>query len=214
MNYRSQPQTKRTMKSVLILSAILLSTVCFAQTQPQFKKYERLKTTKPNTVLEEDNPLRVIYQDRKEEEIRPAIFVNGTFVGSLSLIRIPPEYIEKLNVEKGSFEINKVRYPAKLLIETKAGYTPSFISLNDFKKKYIGTREKSVVFQIDDEIVQGDYDKYLIDENYVLKAIVKRVKIKNQKMNFTLIHLLAKSEKNIKDSKRIMIRGQGGVASL
>ena len=202
------------MKSILIFSAILLSTACFGQTQPSFKKYDSLKTINPNPGFKGDTTLRVIYLNETEETNRPAIFVNGTFVRSFNLIRIPPDYIEKLNVEKGDVEIDNVKYSARLLIDTKPAYKTNFISLNDFKEKYIQVKEKSIVFQIDDEIVQGDYDKYLIDENYVLRALIKKVKIKNKKMDFTLIHLLSKSQKNIRESNGIRIRGQDGVAMV
>lgn len=203
------------MKNLLIISAILLSTVCFGQIQPKFEKYDKLKTTKPIIALDDNALLRVIYLDKTEEKPNTAaIFINGTLVNNYTLRSINPEYVGTISVEKGDVEINNVKYSAKILIETKADYTPNFISLNDFKEKHISTRKKSVVFQIDDEIVQGDYDKYLVDENYILRAIVEKVKIQNKKMNFTLIKLLTISEKNISDSKRIMIRGQDGVATV
>lgn len=203
------------MKNLLIISAILLSTVCFGQIQPKFEKYDKLKTTKPIIALDDSALLRVIYLDKTEEKPNTAaIFINGTLVNNYTLRSINPEYVGTISVEKGDVEINNVKYSAKILIETKADYTPNFISLNDFKEKHISTRKKSVVFQIDDEIVQGDYDKYLVDENYILRAIVEKVKIQNKKMNFTLIKLLTISEKNISDSKRIMIRGQDGVATV
>ncbi|GHB73698.1 hypothetical protein [Persicitalea jodogahamensis] len=121
-----------------------------------------------------------------------------------------PRYVQDVSVEKGEIEVNGVKYPAKVSIETKADYRPNFISLNDFKEKHVDIKEKSILFQIDDEIVLDDYDNYMIDENYILKTIVE--KVKNKRLNFTLIKLLTRSEKNLQDSKRIMIRGQEGLA--
>ena len=46
----------------------------------------------------------------------------------------------------------------------------------------------------------------MVDENNILKVVVENVK--NKKLNFTLKKLLTRSEKNIKDPKRIMIRGR------
>ena len=136
------------MKNILIISAILLSSVCFGQTQPSFKKYDRLKTINPNPGFKGDTTLRVIYLNETEETNRPAVFINGTFVGNSNLVRISPDYLEKVTVEKESVEIDNVKYSAKLLIETKPEYNTSFISLNEFKEKHINIKEKSIVFQI------------------------------------------------------------------
>lgn len=201
------------MKSLLFVPAILLSTVCFSQTQPQFKKYDQLNLSKPSTALEEDTPLRVIYMDGSEKKKNTmAIFVNGIFISDYVAKHTNPKAIAKFSVEKGDVEIDNVMYTGKVLIETKADYKPNFISLNDFKKKHIATKGKSILFQIDDEVVQEDYDEYMIDENYVLRVIVE--KVKNKRLDFTLIRLLTRSDKNIKNSKRIMIRGQEGVATV
>lgn len=200
------------MKSLLIISVIFLSTACFGQTQPQFKKYDQLNLSKLSTALEEDTPLRVIYMGGSEKKKNTmAIFVNSVFISDYVAKHTNPKAIAKFSVEKGDIEINNVMYTGKVLIETKADYKPNFIPLNDFKKKHIATKRKSILFQIDDEIIQEDYDEYMIDENYVLRVIVE--KVKNKRLDFTLIKLLTRSDKNIKNSKRIMIRGQEGVAT-
>ncbi len=198
------------MKNLLIASAVLLSTVCFGQTQPPFEKYDQLNLN-PSIALEENPPLQVIYTDTSGKKMnKMAIFVNGVFISDYVAKHTNPKVMAKFSVEKGDVEIDNVMYTGKVLIETIADYKPSFISLNDFKEKHIDTKGKSILFQIDDEIVHDDYDKYIIDENYILKAVVENVK--NKKLNFTLIKLSTRSEKNIKDSKKIMIRGREELA--
>ena len=52
-----------------------------------------------------------------------------------------------------------------------------------------------------------NYDKYFVDENYILNIIVEKVENKAEKLKFKLIKLLTRTEENIKESKIIHIRG-------
>jgi hypothetical protein len=60
---------------------------------------------------------------------------------------------------------------------------------------------------IDGNVINADYDKYMVDENYILQIIVDEVKNEKEKIDFELIKLLTRSEPNIKKSKEIRIRG-------
>jgi hypothetical protein len=60
---------------------------------------------------------------------------------------------------------------------------------------------------IDNEIINGDYDKCIVDENYLLRISIEKVENRKEKLHFNLIQILTKSEENIKKSKEIRIRG-------
>ena len=53
-----------------------------------------------------------------------------------------------------------------------------------------------------------DYDKYLVDENYILSIVVEKFENQNEKLNLNFIKLVTKSEENMKKSKEIRIRGK------
>jgi hypothetical protein len=78
--------------------------------------------------------------------------------------------------------------------------------LNKFKLKYINPSENATVFQIDGNVIYEDYDNYLIDEKYILKAIVSTIDNPKEKIKLNIINLLTKSAKNIEDSNRIILR--------
>jgi hypothetical protein len=59
---------------------------------------------------------------------------------------------------------------------------------------------------MENEIVQGDYDKYLVDECYLLQIIVDKIELKHEKMDFFLVRVLTRTPENIKKAKEIRIR--------
>lgn len=61
---------------------------------------------------------------------------------------------------------------------------------------------------IDGNLINADYDRYLIDENYVLQIVVDDIQNDKQKIDLGLIKLLTRSEENIKKSKEIRIQGR------
>jgi hypothetical protein len=60
---------------------------------------------------------------------------------------------------------------------------------------------------IDNEIINGDYDKCLVDENYLLRISIEKIENRKEKLHFNLIQILTKTEENIRKSKEIRIRG-------
>lgn len=64
---------------------------------------------------------------------------------------------------------------------------------------------------IDGNIVNADYNKYIIDENYVLQIVVDNIKNAKENIDLGLIKLRTKSVENIKKSQETRIRG-GNVA--
>ena len=64
-----------------------------------------------------------------------------------------------------------------------------------------------MIFTIDGTIINSDYDKYLVDENYLLQIIVDKIFIAKEIIDLGLIKLLTKSQENIRKSKEIRIRG-------
>jgi len=60
---------------------------------------------------------------------------------------------------------------------------------------------------IDNEIISGEYNKYIVDEKYILKIIVEKIENKEENLQVNIVRLLTKTEENIKKSKQIWIRG-------
>jgi hypothetical protein len=60
---------------------------------------------------------------------------------------------------------------------------------------------------IDNEIINGNYDKCIVDENYLLRISIEKIKNRKEKLHFNLIQILTMTEENIRKSKEIRIRG-------
>lgn len=198
------------MKKLFLISVLLITINILGQIKPE--KVNGLKIENQKTVFENDTVIKVVYKNEFQNEKKPAYFLNGKLANETILLSINPNDIEKINVEKENIEIENVKYYGKLYIVTKSTYKPKFISLNNLKLKYTNIKENSIIFQVDDEIINVDYDKYLVDENYILSIVVEKFENRNEKLNLNFIKLVTKSAENIKKSKEIRIRGKDETA--
>ena len=186
----------------------LLITVLFSMTTvgQLTGKVKGLNITKPVTV--NDTVIKVVYNNNKisNNPNPPAIFFNGKLVSYSLLSTINPENITSVNVVKKDTLIDSVKYFGKIMIQGKTPSKYNYMSLSEFKSKYISSSENVPVFQIDGTIVDDNYDSYLIDEKNILRVIVTPVDNPKQKIKIDFINLLTKSTKNIEESNQIILR--------
>ncbi|WMW77124.1 hypothetical protein RF683_06400 [Flavobacterium sp. 20NA77.7] len=154
---------------------------------------------------ENDTIIKIVYVNEIKSNKKAAIFINELLVNETILKTINPNDIESVNVEKNDFEIENIKYYGKIKVITKNKYNPKLISLNKLKSKYVKTRMDDVIFKIDNEIITADYDKYVVDENYILKLVVENYE--KEKLKISFITIITKTEDNIKKSKEIILRG-------
>ena len=179
------------MKSLLLLALAVWSTHVFGQTPaPQAKE-----------------SLKVVYTDNEHNTQKPAYFLNGKLISGTVLETFNPALINSVDVVKEKIKIDGIEYFGQIHITTKSDYQPSLISLTALKDKYTNLKDKPTVFMLDGRIINGDYDKYLVDENYLLTLVVDKFENKKDNISLSLIKLLTKSPENIKKSKEIRIRG-------
>lgn len=194
------------MKKIFFISVILLTLNTFGQIKSE--KVNGLKIVKQETVSENDTIISVNYINKIKSDRKPACFINGKLTNESVLKTLNPNEIETVNVEKGNIEIENVNYNGKLYIVTKLTYNPKLISLNNLKIKYTSIKENSTIFKIDNEIINADYENYIVDENYILKINVEKFENNKEKLKFNIVNLITKTEENIKKSKEIIIRGK------
>ncbi len=185
------------MKHFFAISILLLSMNVFGQA-PGNK-------TNWLTIPPIENKIKVIYVSDKIE-IGPAFFINDKFVGDFGELIIDPENIDSIQILKVNFQIDSIHYYGKILITTKPNYHPQLISLNALKDKYTNLNNKAVIFMIDGNIINADYDKYHVDENYVLQITVDKIKNTKENIDLGLIKILTRTEENIKKSEVKFIR--------
>jgi hypothetical protein len=61
---------------------------------------------------------------------------------------------------------------------------------------------------IDNEIINDDYDKYQVDERYILRITIEKVDRAEGKLNLYMIRIFTRTEENIMRTKTLRIRGE------
>jgi Rps23 Pro-64 3,4-dihydroxylase Tpa1-like proline 4-hydroxylase len=198
------------MKCNLTVAAILLTLNVFAQTLAL--KESNAKVDLVSSKIEEDTILKVQYIKKDLLQRKPAVYINGQFFNDVNLLTIDPKNIESINVEKQTIKVENIQYYGQINIKMKERFHPKLISLNDLKLKYTSLSNIPTIFMIGDQVISENYDKYFVDDNYILKIIVEKVENKAENLEFNLIRLLPKTEENIRKSKEIRIRGTEEIA--
>ncbi|MFP5040992.1 hypothetical protein [Parasediminibacterium sp. JCM 36343] len=175
------------MKPLLIIASLLLALNAFAQHQngsipPVFTPAKF--NTKPN----------------------PLYFVNGQLVSGYGLGSLDPKLIDSIDVKHKDTIIDKKPYYGEIVITTKKEYVPKWITYNEIKLKYTNLKKEATLFMVDNNIVDENYKKCAVDENYILKIEASKIENKAEGLNLNIIRLITKTEENIRKSKEIMIR--------
>jgi hypothetical protein len=192
------------LKKIFFIATILLTISSFGQKLTG--KITGVKITNQEIVSENDTIIKVVYKNVNKN--KPACFINGKLTDESVLRSLNPNETATITVEKENIEIDNVKYFGKIYIVTKSTYKPKLISLNNLKLKYTNLKENSTIFKIDDEIINAEYENFMVDKNYILKIIVEKFENNNEKLNINFVNLITKSEENIKKSKEIIIRGK------
>ncbi len=135
------------------------------------------------------------------------IFVNDTFIGSQEAVSfINSDKIEAIAIEKGEFEMNGTKYYGKIFITMKPDYDPAFLTLEELSAKYLTLDNNPVIYQIDTTIIDDPNNQILMDENFILKMELKKVKTSGKHTEINLIRLTTKTPENIKKANETLIK--------
>ena len=179
------------MKNIIILITLLISTLAFSQ------KNKR-------TIYSEDSAIKVIYNENTDKNELVEMIVNDVFVNfsdknTLSVIDL--NKIDSIKVEKSGVKNDAGR----VIIKMKPDYKPNFITIKELIDKYLKIDKNPIIFQIDSNIINQDYNKFKVDENYILKIELTKIKTSEQN-SLNLVKLITKTEENIKKANTIIMR--------
>ena len=148
---------------------------------------------------------KIIYPQRWENN-KTLVLLNEQPTSLASLTTINPEYIENIKIEKEKFNFKNKEYDSKIIVKTKAKFTPTFININELIWKYTHLKkEDKFIYSIDGEIVNSNEKYILVDEKYIMQ--IKVVKLDNVEENLYLIKILTRRKENLNKANEIMIRG-------
>lgn len=189
------------MKNITTIFLIFITSFSFGQ------KKENIKTN-----YSKKSEVRVIYSEdlgKFDHESKPvAVFVNEIFIGNKSALEtINKEKIKSLSVEKKSFKINGEKYYGKIMVKMKSEYIPKFLTLKDLIKKHLDLNKTPIAFQINENVINQNYTELLVDENFILKIILKKIKTSEKEIEINLIKLVTKTKENIEKANLIHIKG-------
>lgn len=195
------------MKQIL-LSILLFSSAYTRGQAPIFKPYQH--PTFPQKYLSTDSTIRVVYIDDFKDSHdgrMTAVFLNGKQAHPSIMATIQYSLLDSFYVHHESIHIGQDTYHQQYYIKTKSTYTPKLISLNELKRKYVELKIKTPIFMLNGNIIDADYDQYIVDENYILSIVIETIKHVKRGNDVGFIKLLTKSPENIKKSKEIRVRG-------
>ena len=138
---------------------------------------------------------------------QPVFFINGTKVEENLLTTVNPNQIESIQVIKDSLTLKTKSPNGEVHIKLKEEYNPNFISLNELKERYVDAKYQSTLFMVDDKIIEGDYDSYLIDEKFIMKIEVQFILNEKERLGVNIIKLITRTEENIDKANVLLLRG-------
>jgi len=193
------------MKTIFSLLMLFLTFNSFSQEISEKKSID-----KPN--YSENSEIKVFYSDKSNKfhtNQKPVgIFVNEKFIGRQEVMsNINLDKIERIKIEKEKFEMNGTEYYGKIFIKMKSDYNPKFLTLEELSAKYLELNKNPTIYQIDGKVIENRKNKILVDENFILKIVVEKVKTSEKNTEINLIRLVTKTPENIKKANEIRIRG-------
>jgi hypothetical protein len=135
------------------------------------------------------------------EKSKPAYFLNGQMIDESVLKTLDPNIISDINVASGTFEYENNSFSGKIQIYTKEDYAPKLITLRDMKMRYISIASAVTVFEIDNEVVNSDYDRFWIDQNYLLEIIIEKIENLKENLALHIVKIYTKSAENVRKQK-------------
>ena len=156
----------------------------------------------------ESNSIPVVFVTPKTtEDLIVKWVLNGITTTKQKIGAINPMQIDSMTVRFDTLQTVEEQRTGIIYVKTKDDYVLKFISLNDLQKKYINLPDSlPILFILDEEIINANYDVYQVDENFVLKLEVQSISTTQKGLDVYTIKILTKSEENL-ERPRIIIRG-------
>jgi len=159
-----------------------------------------------------DKPLWVSDADTVGPLGKSAFFLNGKFIPQTAYVAVNEYAIDSIRGDNREVIIDGMKYMGRMQIFMKPDYTPANISLSALRVKHTLPGSPSI-FYINNTLIKGDYDNFLVDENYILKIEVQKLDDAKENLHVNVIRVLTKTKENLSKAYPIRIRGVGETAN-
>ncbi len=156
-----------------------------------------------NLYATSDSGIKVTYITKSTaiEKSKMAYFLNDQMIDESVLKTLDPNIISDIKVASGTFEYENNSFSGKIQVYTNVEYTPKLITLSDMKMRYISIASAATVFEIDNEVVNSAYDRFWVDQNYLLEIIIEKIENLKENLALHIVKIYTKSSENIKKQK-------------
>lgn len=175
-----------------------------------FQSFAQSKSVKSYKYSEDPkHEINILHQPIKWNSLPQPVFylVNDLTFNSEMLVTIDHGKIETVRVRKDPFEKDGIQYNGTISIKLKSDYEPNFITLQDLALKYFKVAPDSLIFQINENVINSDYSKFYIDENFLLKITSNNLKISEFDSTFQIVSLQTKPPKQFGKKKKMSTKG-------
>jgi hypothetical protein len=193
------------MKIIFVIFLTFFSINAFGQIKEIKTLSGKVRDIKINS--QADTSLKITYGNKPDTTLRPAIYLDGKHINSSITRTLNVKIITNIKIEKKYIELDGIKYYGQIFFETNKNYKFDFVSLSYIKSKYAELSDAPTLFMIDNELINDDYDKFILDNNYLLRINIETIKNSKAGIRFNLIRILTKKEENIKKVNEIRIRG-------
>ena len=159
-----------------------------------------------------NKPLWVTNADSVISVREPAFFLDGKFISKARMEAINQIGIDSIRMDNKEVVAEGKHYTVRAHIFMKPDYTPANISLSALRAKHALPGSPSI-FYINENLVKGDYDNFLVDENHILKIEVQKLDDAKENLHVNVIRVLTKTKENLSKAYPIVIRGVGETAN-
>lgn len=149
-------------------------------------------------VARNDTSLKILFQNDLESKQEPAYYLNGKHISSSILHSINPKVITDIKLERNDIVINSKKYYGQIFITTNRDYKFNVVTLTDLELKYAKFMDAPTLFMINNQLINEDYDKFILDQNYLLRINIETIENPKENLRFNLIRILTKTQENIK----------------
>ena len=166
-----------------------------------------IKETANEQAAIKEATIRVIYADKtkkkrsgREYEEYINNILDGNSIDGFDLSGIEKDEIEDINI---------ISYPgrdtglAQMHITVKNNYLAKPISLTEVKNKYTNLGNRPAIFFIDETLIEGDYDKYMTDENGIYTITIDKLSNPKERVEIDIIKI--KTRRNME--QKVILRG-------
>lgn len=173
------------MKAKLLFISLVISNLSLAQIKVEYIDFKK-------------DSLPKIINNISKKPLGIKLDLNGELMESSTMFGLDPAGIESVtrNIKSSNEEI--------IVVKTKQSYSPNLVSLINLIEQTNLNLDNFIIL-IDQQIINGKFDKIFVDKNYILQIKAENIQSKDNK-TLAFVSIFTKSNKNIDEAKKQIIK--------